>query len=142
MLTVRMRFLAYLKSVQDIVMPIYEYECPQCGYLTEALRTIQSRDLPMCCCRCGTIAQRIPSTFNTLRKAGPNNPSEPPETPVRVQDSKMTGGGIKLEGGSLTLKDCGFKNLRTGISMRKGVQLDMQGTNFDNVTTPIQVTDE
>ncbi|WP_172200031.1 zinc ribbon domain-containing protein [Niveibacterium sp. COAC-50] len=39
-------------------MPLYDYECPDCGGF-ETLRSIASRDAPTFCPRCGTRASRV-----------------------------------------------------------------------------------
>ena len=49
---------------------------------------------------------------------------------------------MRLEGGSATFKNCGFRNLQTGISVAKGSKLSMDGSKFENVDKPIEVTDE
>jgi len=34
-------------------MPVYEYECPRCGEVTEAIRTMRNADEPVACEKCG-----------------------------------------------------------------------------------------
>ncbi|GAB4197197.1 MAG: hypothetical protein Kow00105_11290 [Phycisphaeraceae bacterium] len=45
-------------------MPIYEYQCEQCGHVTEALRTMSQADEPIACESCGAEkTHRIHSEF-------------------------------------------------------------------------------
>ena len=45
-------------------MPLYEYECRECGERFESLRSMSDRDRKLDCPRCGKrAAQRLPSTF-------------------------------------------------------------------------------
>ncbi|MBN3767859.1 FmdB family zinc ribbon protein [Burkholderia sp. Ac-20365] len=39
-------------------MPVYDYECAECGAF-EAVRRIADRDEPAGCPRCGTSAERV-----------------------------------------------------------------------------------
>ncbi|MBP0592584.1 zinc ribbon domain-containing protein [Paraburkholderia sp. LEh10] len=39
-------------------MPVYDYECADCGAF-EAVRRIAERDEPVDCPRCGTSAERV-----------------------------------------------------------------------------------
>ena len=34
-------------------MPVYEYECPKCGEVTEAIRPMRDADAPLACAKCG-----------------------------------------------------------------------------------------
>ncbi len=51
-------------------MPIYEYECEECGYVFEIFRGISSDDKNIECPMCGeTHSKRIYSTFNSANKS-------------------------------------------------------------------------
>jgi hypothetical protein len=52
------------------------------------------------------------------------------------------GTAVRMGGGSATFKNCGFRNFQTGISVAKGSKLSVDGSKFDNVDKPIEVTDE
>lgn len=120
-------------------MPIYEYKCLECGTITEALRPIKSRDVVTNCGKCGAAADRILSRFNTV---GSVTSQEPKETFNTDRAGKPRGTAVRLSGGSATFKDCGFRNFQTGISVAKGSKLSMDGSKFENVDRPIEVTDE
>lgn len=120
-------------------MPIYEYKCLECGAITEELRPIKSRDDIKNCGTCGASAERILSTLNTV---GTVTSKEPKKTFNTDRVGKPRGTAIRLRGGSATLKDCSFRNLQTGISVAKGTKLSMNGSKFENVERPIEVTDE
>ena len=45
-------------------MPMYEYQCPICGYIKEELKDIVQRDDEIKCPRCGTKMKRIISKSN------------------------------------------------------------------------------
>lgn len=39
-------------------MPVYEYECEECGKVTEALRRMAEADEPIACEKCGSTKTR------------------------------------------------------------------------------------
>jgi len=50
-------------------MPIYEYYCPHCEIVFDALRSMSEADEPIACPQCtGTEARRVPSCFAALVK--------------------------------------------------------------------------
>jgi len=53
-------------------MPLYEYYCDTCNKVFDALRSVQSSDLPVKCPECGSESDRImPTSFATMvRKDG------------------------------------------------------------------------
>ncbi len=44
-------------------MPVYEYACPRCDHVTEAIRRMVDADAPLACESCGAEVQRQHSTF-------------------------------------------------------------------------------
>jgi len=53
-------------------MPIFEYECPECGHTFEEIETIADRDKPHICPVCGgKRARRIVSLFSAGGSSGP-----------------------------------------------------------------------
>ena len=120
-------------------MPFYEYKCLECDAITEVLRPIKSRDDVTVCGRCGAATERIISRFNTVR---PVTSQEPRETFNTDRAGKPRGTAVRLARGSATFKDCGFWNFQTGISVAKGSKLSVDGSKFENVERPIDVTDE
>jgi len=124
-------------------MPLYEYKCPQCGEIIEILRAIQYRDDPINCCKCRTVCRHILSKFNSHKKNRPRSTETCTEASESGRVAQNTGGtAIRLGGVNATVKDCSFTNLRAGISLAKGTKVNMCDNKFDNVTTPIEVTDE
>ncbi len=68
-------------------MPLYEYECRECGAVTEALRRGAEADSPIACERCGaTHTSRKHSVFAV---ASPNasGPQAPPAMCPRCGDA-------------------------------------------------------
>jgi len=123
-------------------MPFYEYKCLECPEITEVLRSIKSRDDVMKCSRCGARTKRIMSKFNTVTTKKSKEPKVSKETPeIDNLDRKPHGTGISMGGGSVTMKDCSFENLETGISITKAAKLSMSNPKFKNVAKPIQVSD-
>lgn len=120
-------------------MPFYEYKCVECGAITEDLRPIKSRDDVTDCVRCGAATERVMSRFNTV---GPVTTQNSRETFNADPTCKPKGTAVRLGGGSATFKDCGFRNFQTGISVAKGSKLSIDGSKFENVEKPIEVTDE
>jgi putative FmdB family regulatory protein len=120
-------------------MPFYEYRCLECGAITEVLRPIKSRDDATNCGRCGAATKLVMSIFNTVGLATSQKKREIFNTD---RSEKAQGTGVRMEGGSATFKDCSFQNLQTGISVAKGSKLNMDGSRFENVDKPIEVTDE
>lgn len=51
-------------------MPLYEYECTNCQAVHEKFRKLPSKDEPINCPICGSIALRKPSVVQ-LRAGGP-----------------------------------------------------------------------
>jgi len=111
----------------------------ECGAITEVLRPIKLRDDVTNCGRCGAATERIISRFNTVR---PVTSQKARETFNIDRSGKSRGTGVRLKGGTATFKNCGFRNLQTGISVAKGSKLSMDGSKFENVDKPIEVTDE
>ncbi len=124
---------------ENIEMPVYEYKCLECGAITEILRPIKSREEGANCGRCGAITERIISRFNTVRPITSQGSSETLNVDAT---SKPRVTGVRLRGGSAKFKDCRFQNLETGISVSKGSKLNIDGSKFDNVDSPIKVIDE
>ena len=120
-------------------MPFYEYKCIECGAITEVLRPIKSRHDVTDCVVCGAATERIVSRFNTVRPGTAQNPGKIFDTDPAC---KPRGTAVRLAVGSATFKDCGFRNFQTGISVAKGSKLNMDGSKFENVDKPIEVTDE
>lgn len=118
-------------------MPFYEYKCLECGAITEVLRPIKSRDVATDCVRCGASTRRIMSRFNTIGAVSAKNSRENFNA-----GPKPRGTAVRMGGGSATFKNCGFRNFQTGISVAKGSKLSVDGSKFDNVANPIEVTDE
>jgi len=57
-------------------MPIYEYECANCGKRFEALRTLKDSDSEVECLRCGAKqTRRVFSVFGTGSRGGSCAPS-------------------------------------------------------------------
>ena len=53
-------------------MPLYEYECAQCGAVTEALRRAAEADEPLACDHCGhPKCSRKHSVFTAGVSSGP-----------------------------------------------------------------------
>lgn len=120
-------------------MPVYEYMCLECGAITEVLRPIKSRDDVTNCGRCGATTERIISRFNTVGTAASQKTRETFKTD---RPGKDRGTAVRMVRGSATFKDCGFRNFQTGISVAKGSKLSIDGSKFENVDKPIEVTDE
>jgi putative FmdB family regulatory protein len=120
-------------------MPFYEYKCLECSAITVVLRPIKSRDDLTDCGKCGAATERIISGFNTVR---PGTSQKPREIVNPHRAGKPRGTAVRLAGGSSSFKDCGFRNFQTGISVAKGTELTMDGSKFENVDKPIEVTDE
>lgn len=52
-------------------MPLYEYECPDCGTCFDALRGMAEADDPIACPQCeGYQAQRVISLFSAVGDQG------------------------------------------------------------------------
>lgn len=47
-------------------MPLYEYECNVCGFVTEEIRRMKERNKAIACKKCGCAAERIVSTFTAV----------------------------------------------------------------------------
>ncbi|HEY79244.1 MAG TPA: zinc ribbon domain-containing protein [Dehalococcoidia bacterium] len=59
-------------------MPIYEYECLECGERFELRRSMSDSDQEVKCPRCGAEnGRRVFSTFATTTSAGACAPSSP-----------------------------------------------------------------
>jgi putative FmdB family regulatory protein len=117
-------------------MPLYEYICLECNAITEVLRPIKLRDDLTNCVQCGAGAKRVMSRFNTIAAFSVKNFKENFNT-----DTKPRGTAVRMEGGSAKFKNCSFRNFGTGISVAKGSKLNVDGSKFDNVDKPIEITD-
>ncbi|MGH8782228.1 zinc ribbon domain-containing protein [Paraburkholderia sp.] len=56
-------------------MPMYDYECANCGTF-ETMRKIAERDAPVDCPRCGAAVERIHTGTPMLATAGGDGDSE------------------------------------------------------------------
>lgn len=58
-------------------MPVYEYECRECGAITEMLRKVAEADTELSCERCGsTHTHRVHSVFAPASRE-PSTPDLP-----------------------------------------------------------------
>ncbi len=57
-------------------MPVYEYACPTCAHVTEAIRRMAEADAALPCEKCGAPAKRQHSTF-LAESAKPATTSQP-----------------------------------------------------------------
>ena len=46
-------------------MPLYEYQCTQCGEEFEQMRSVHQAMEPITCPKCGGVAERLFSSFAT-----------------------------------------------------------------------------
>jgi|WetSurMetagenome_2_1015567.scaffolds.fasta_scaffold633986_1 putative FmdB family regulatory protein len=120
-------------------MPVYEYMCLECGTITEVVRPIKSRNDVTNCNRCGAATERIMSRFNTVGLAASQKTRETFKTD---RAGKARGTAVRMAGGSAKFKNCSFRDFQTGISVAKGLELSIDGSKFENVDKPIEVTDE
>jgi len=105
-------------------MPIYEYECPNCGACFEELRKMSDRSESALCVRCRSNAVRVFSSPNLLSGA-----NKRPAKNLRSSDPVM--GGIQIT-------NCTFENVGTGVSLPEGANVTMKGNKFKNVKTPVE----
>lgn len=57
-------------------MPLYEYECPECGRKLELRRSMADNDRPTRCPECGKgVLKRVLSLFSAAPSAGSCAPS-------------------------------------------------------------------
>lgn len=105
-------------------MPIYEYECPNCGARFEELQKMSDCNQSIQCKTCGSTAVRILSSPNILSCAN-NTPN----------DNQMSSEPVM--GGS-QITDCTFENLDTGISLPEGANVTLKGNKFKNVKIPVK----
>jgi putative FmdB family regulatory protein len=124
-------------------MPLYEYKCSQCDELFEELRSINSRDAPTNCGKCGAVAAHVLSRFNTLGK-----PSDHIPNPKIGRTARVAGGAFLRIGanarGTFRVWNNKVRNARAGVSIAaaSGAKVNMRGNIFKNVSTPVEVTDE
>ena len=118
-------------------MPIYEYECKACAKVSEVLRSIGERDLPLACPSCGGVTSFVLSGFST-----PHSGKSEVSRKSRSSSSRgSTGVHIEPSGGA-TFKDCHFEGLGTGISASAGASVDIDGCTFSNVEHPVEIREE
>jgi putative FmdB family regulatory protein len=124
-------------------MPLYEYKCSQCDELFEELRSINSRDAPTNCGKCGAVAAHVLSRFNTLGR-----PADHLQKPKIGRTDKVPGGAFLRIGanarGTVRVWNNTVRNARAGVSIAAAskTKVNMRGNVFKNVSTPVEVTDE
>lgn len=119
-------------------MPMYEYECEACLRISEVLRSMSERNLPLTCPGCGGMTSLVLSSFSIFH----SGKSEVVGKSHRTNSSHgPTGVHIGPSGGA-TFKDCHFENLKTGISAPVGASVDIDGCTFNNVERPVEIRDE
>ena len=114
-------------------MPIYEYKCLQCDVIIEKLRSIQSRDDPSDCFKCGAPLERILSMFNTFQESITCNSSASFDSHTEFREPQFTG---------INFINNVFKNLHVGIGVQNGMKINIQDCKFDNVSVPIKVIEK
>jgi putative FmdB family regulatory protein len=115
-------------------MPIYEYKCSKCDAVLEELRSIKSRDESTICPKCNMLMERIYSRFNAINKSTEGH-SSASQNNVKLKKPEFSDNANLF-------KDCSFKNFNKGISMSKGIKINIQNCKFDNVSTPIEVIED
>ena len=123
-------------------MPVYEYNCQNCGKLFDQLRSIRSRNALTNCDTCGTIATRVLSRFNTLAKLSNRTQDD---NKISRPTVALGGSAIRIEGGgTYQIDNNSFVGMRAGVSIAAagGAKVRMSGNRFQNVSFPVEVTDE
>lgn len=125
-------------------MPIYEYECAECGENIEDLREIAQRNVLPNCPKCGKPCARVIATsFST-----PSTDSTQPQGPfkeVMNRGSVSTGRtGIRLENAdNICIRNSRFANLGVGVSLGPGTgRVEMSGNTFRDVRNPIEMANK
>ena len=67
-------------------MPIYEYQCRECGETFETILPVSRRDSPRRRCNCGGVALRLIATNVGLRFAGSGTHDSDRHKPGEVKD--------------------------------------------------------
>jgi putative FmdB family regulatory protein len=59
-------------SIEDFLMPIYEYKCGDCGHVHEVITTLAERDTPPPCpeCKSGEVRRLISRSSFALKGGG------------------------------------------------------------------------
>lgn len=109
-------------------MPIYEYKCTSCAAVSEALRRMADRDAPEICKQCGASAEHILSSFGISNKSKSDQHEQ-------IKSPHSDAGGIQI-------RNCTIEGAAVGVSLLKGTKIDLRGTRFKNVKTPIEFRDE
>jgi len=106
------------------LMPIYKYECTNCGARFEELRKISERNKSLRCKSCGSNAVLIFSSPSLM--FGVNN--------------RLGKTAISLEptARGCQITNCTFENFDTGISLQEDSDVKMKGNKFKNVKTPVE----
>jgi putative FmdB family regulatory protein len=124
-------------------MALYEYKCSQCDEVFEELRSMDLRDALTHCGKCGAIAKHVLSSFNTLGK-----PSARMQHAEIGHTANAHGGAFIRIGanarGTVNVFNNRVRNLRAGVSVAaaSGVKVKMRGNTFQNVSTPVEITDK
>lgn len=124
-------------------MPIYQYKCNNCSRITDDLRSIRDRELPLNCPFCGATTSFVLSIFSICRHTKTARKPEP--LPTKSASTKTASGpiGIDIHGStSAIIKDCHFQNLGTGISAPASAKLDIVNPTFSNVNQPLEIRNE
>ena len=122
-------------------MPLYDYKCLKCHYVTEVLCKFDEKPQSLTCKHCNSNAVFARSPFNFPRKsvgftraaAAQTLPREPTETAAeRVgfhigENTKVNMTGCTATGGDV------------GVSLGKGADVSLKDMKFRDVTTPIKV---
>ena len=58
-------------------MPVYEYECPACDHVTEAIRRMADADTPQACEKCGSAKTGRKHSVFSAQGGGQQAPAAP-----------------------------------------------------------------
>lgn len=53
-------------------MPVYKYECEECGHTADKLREFKNRDAPLTCGECGSDCIRVTGRIDNGRTSKSN----------------------------------------------------------------------
>lgn len=123
-------------------MPIYEYKCVQCGKLREVLRSVELRGNPTTCDKCGNIAERIISKFNSPHKFDQKNPIAFEEVDNSTIIANSPSAIRVTNGKTVSMEGCTFKNLPIALTATNVAEIKMHDNKFENVSHPVIIKDE
>lgn len=111
-------------------MPLFHYRCESCNQKFEVLRPVSERNSDVMCPKCKVQCIRV------LTNASVPQGESTAQSPLPEKDSS------EPRQGKTVLENISISGGDVGISIPKGMPIDIKGLKTEKVKTPIQIREQ